>query len=584
MCLNPKITPELKTVLDQRLSEINPNLEKKRSRKTCLSETAYKRWWNRYVQVFTELDTEDIHYEYYQGHACLHLEGRYASNAFSRQARELKRASKAFEGEIKWLAPEQNCISCIVADPVNGTEDLIRKLHRLHEIFEEQLKRIYHAKSSFRPLTGTYTPPQSPASRLDTGTDTVSLRNCKIEELMNLPLAIPDYQRIYCWDQKEIVALWEDLNGIIADRPYHLGTIILQHRENRYEVVDGQQRLVTLTLLLWGLGYTGSLPLLAQRFQDTDAIRHVANAKAVIRSLIQPLPDNELQDRIIGCVTFSVLVVEGENLDLACTFFSNQNSKGVKLTDFDLLKAHHLRYISAERQAIHVASKWTELTAGRENDGPQIEKSLGQHIYRMRKLIRKQNFNEFGHYIRDEFRAAPLMDDIPPFGERLDYYEPIQGGAHFFAFAEHFNNRYAQYIETKQVETLRRHFGGRHKVYSEIAESLLFAYYLKFGTPYLSEALFCILLTLSEHRYQKARALPDMVQRYALDSNLIQMLEFSSSPTFFFAESLRAVGTGAGYYDLTGVRWNFYKQLCELFAELKDFSDSTIIKRIEDEF
>ncbi len=49
----------------------------------------------------------------------------------------------------------------------------------------------------------------------------------------------------------------------------------------------------------------------------------------------------------------------------------------------------------------------------------------------MRKLIRKQNFNEFGHYIRDEFRAAPLMDDIPPFGERLDYYEPIQGGAHF---------------------------------------------------------------------------------------------------------------------------------------------------------
>ncbi len=75
-----------------------------------------------------------------------------------------------------------------------------------------------------------------------------------------------------------------------------------------------------------------------------------------------------------------------------------------------------------------------------------------------------------------------------------------------------------------------------------------------------------------------------MVQRYALDSNLIQMLEFSSSPTFFFAESLRAVGTGAGDYDLTGVRWNFYKQLCELFAELKDFSDSTIIKRIEDEF
>lgn len=584
MSLNPNITPELKTVLDQRLSEINPNLKKKRSRKTNLSETAYKRWWNRYIQVFTELDTEDIHYEYYQGYVCLHLEGPYASNAFSRQARELKRASKAFEGKIKWLAPERYCISCIINEPVNETEDLIRKLHRLHEIFEEPLKRIYLAKSDFRPLTGTYTPPQAPALRLETGTDTVSLRNCKIEELMNLPLAIPDYQRIYCWDEKEIAALWEDLNGIVADRPYHLGTIILQHRENRYEVVDGQQRLVTLTLLLWRLGYAGSLPLLTQRFQDTDAIRHVANAKAVIHSLTQNLPDNELMDRIIGCVTFSVLVIEGENLDLAYTFFSNQNSKGVKLSDFDLLKAHHLRYISAERQAIHLASKWTKLTAGRENDAPQIEKSLRQHVYRMRKLIRKQHFNEFGHYIRDEFRAAPLMDDIPPFGERFDYYEPIQGGAHFFAFAEHFNNRYAQYVETKQVGALRRHFGGRHKVYSEIAESLLFAYYLKFGTPYLSEALFCILLTLAEHRYQKERALPEMVQRYARESNLIQMIEFSSSPTFFFAESLRAVGTGALDSNLTGVRWDFYKQLCELFAELKDFSDSSIIKRIEDEF
>ena len=80
MSLNPNITPELESELNRRLSEINPNLKKK----TFLSETAYKRWWNRYVQVFTELDTEDIHYEYYQGHACLHLEGRSEPRKHSR--------------------------------------------------------------------------------------------------------------------------------------------------------------------------------------------------------------------------------------------------------------------------------------------------------------------------------------------------------------------------------------------------------------------------------------------------------------------------------------------------------------------
>ena len=223
-------------------------------------------------------------------------------------------------------------------------------------------------------------------------------------------------------------------------------------------------------------------------------------------------------------------------------------------------------------------------TAGRGNDGPQIEKSLGQHIYRMRKLIRKAEFQRIRPLrIRDEFRAAPLMDDIRFSASDSTITNRFRAAHTFRLRRNHFNNRCPIYIETKQVERPTAFRRSPQKFIPEVAESLLFAYYLKFGTPYLSEALFCILLTLSEHRYQKARALPDMVQRYALDSNLIPRCSEFSRRLPLLPNPLRAVGTGAGDYDLTGVRWN-YKQLCELFAELKDFSDSTIIKRIEDEF
>ena len=39
---------------------------------------------------------------------------------------------------------------------------------------------------------------------------------------------------------------------------------------------------------------------------------------------------------------------------------------------------------------------------------------------------------------KEEFSAALIIPEIPPFGEQFEYYEKIQGGTHFFAYAEHF--------------------------------------------------------------------------------------------------------------------------------------------------
>ncbi|MCP2031149.1 hypothetical protein L1277_001240 [Okibacterium sp. HSC-33S16] len=61
---------------------------------------------------------------------------------------------------------------------------------------------------------------------------------------------VPDYQRKYSWDKDtQVVDFWRDLSGGITQKEYFLGLVILSDGPDRLEVVDGQQRLVTLTIL-----------------------------------------------------------------------------------------------------------------------------------------------------------------------------------------------------------------------------------------------------------------------------------------------------------------------------------------------
>jgi uncharacterized protein with ParB-like and HNH nuclease domain len=66
--------------------------------------------------------------------------------------------------------------------------------------------------------------------------------------------AVPHYQRDYTWNQDQWMELWSDVNSAFeSDREYFLGSFVLntenlaQHKV--YEIVDGQQRLTTFTIL-----------------------------------------------------------------------------------------------------------------------------------------------------------------------------------------------------------------------------------------------------------------------------------------------------------------------------------------------
>lgn len=72
---------------------------------------------------------------------------------------------------------------------------------------------------------------------------------------------IPPYQRAYSWGKELCETLFEDIKQAYttnSDQGYFLGNIVLArssaHR-NSLEVIDGQQRLITLTLLIKALTY-----------------------------------------------------------------------------------------------------------------------------------------------------------------------------------------------------------------------------------------------------------------------------------------------------------------------------------------
>jgi len=377
-------------------------------------------------------------------------------------------------------------------------------------------------------------------------------------------LRIPDYQRTYCWEEKNVIRLLNDIKHH-SHNDYHMGSIILHARQdgdrcNIYDVVDGQQRLVTLALLLLQLG-KDDIQLLSERFESEIAQQYIAHNKWLIENYIAK-EDFDIQ-QILENLCFSVLILNSRNLDLAYTFFTSENGKGKALSDYDLLKSHHLRFIQIQEQAEHLAERWDSIIRESENDNTanQLGRTFEIYLFRLRKWMRKKEWNnDSKRKVKNEFEASPMIPNIPPFGEQFHFYESIQGGTHFFAFAEHFIQRYNEYSYTFAYKVLHQHLNSeKHWWYRDAIEALLFGYFLKFGQLYMNEA--CILITrlISDHRYVKFRAYLNSVLEYAANTEIIMMIDQATSPTFFLAEIDAKVKRLPKYDTLKGTRERYNK-------------------------
>ncbi len=62
---------------------------------------------------------------------------------------------------------------------------------------------------------------------------------------------VPRFQRDYAWDQEQWEDLWADIETLDEEHYHYMGYIVLQRKEKYdFDVIDGQQRLVTMSLII----------------------------------------------------------------------------------------------------------------------------------------------------------------------------------------------------------------------------------------------------------------------------------------------------------------------------------------------
>lgn len=67
--------------------------------------------------------------------------------------------------------------------------------------------------------------------------------------ISNATFEVPQFQREYSWGLDEVTDFWNDLKNNMDSDTYFIGLVILTDQGGRKHVVDGQQRLITLSLL-----------------------------------------------------------------------------------------------------------------------------------------------------------------------------------------------------------------------------------------------------------------------------------------------------------------------------------------------
>lgn len=503
---------------------------------------------SRYIQIMIQEYDEDIHYEYridgaWKGRVELHFEGKWKK----KYASLIELLIEHTEGreDLIW---EEWCwgYRCRHSKEIDTIEDLCQTLSEMKTTFDpffsESQESTSKATAQELPSDSSWTPSDNQ----------VDLYERRYAEVARLHLTIPNYQRIYCWEERHVKCLLDDVFEHIAsagDTPYRLGTLILRAHDGHYDIIDGQQRLITLALLLSALGIKTSL--LKEKLTSKQSKAYVAYNKHLIQKYVdRRIPQagkrTEQAESLLQRIELSVLILQNTSIDLAYTFFSHQNSRGVALSDYDLLKAHHLRYIPLgnEGQAQHITEVWNQMIeegrqVGQETH-PDYVRTLDTYIYRLRKWMRKAECDDrTGNYrIKRAYEAAALIDEIPPFGESFHFNEPIQGGAHFFSYVERHRHKYHAFCQTKEYSTLHTTMqGGSFQWYRDAIESVLFAYFLKFDSYYLSEALVLIMRIVLQHRYEHARAMKASIVHHVGASELVLGIAQATSPTFFLADA-----------------------------------------------
>ena len=257
-------------------------------------------------------------------------------------------------------------------------------------------------------------------------------RDAEGKPISDINLVIPNYQRPYKWTGKNAIQLLDDIIEAKNQNKetYRVGTLILHknEKESIYNIVDGQQRTITFSLLLKVLG-ADPIPFLEQPLVDNPYnTRNIPNNFRTLERRVANMADGrertDLRDYVIN--NCELIVVITEDISDAFQFFDSQNARGKKLYPHDLLKAYHLR----EMNDMDIAE--TEKVVKDWEDLPQKSLSLlfSDYLYRIKEWTNGNKAWELSEHNINKFKGITRKDNYP--------YAQFFKGA--FAFADNVNH------------------------------------------------------------------------------------------------------------------------------------------------
>ena len=286
----------------------------------------------------------------------------------------------------------------------------------------------------------------------------------KVGELLKKGnLRIPSYQRPYKWNRKHIRNLFYDLRDAMGKKEYQIGSVILHENDGHLDIVDGQQRLISISLFLHLLddleNYKGANQLLSAAEFGELSCYHASENYNEWKNLTQLVGENQAKDIcnfLLENCAISVITMPQERLSEAFQLFDSQNNRGKSLEPHDLLKAYHLRKQDSEDERI--VEKWEQFVEDKELS---LKELFDKHLFRMRRWSRGETGltnKRYGSYLRftedyiDDFKGVDLNQNFP----YLELYRHIENLPMSITMPIIDGSKFFEYIESAH-ETIKEH-------------------------------------------------------------------------------------------------------------------------------
>ena len=437
-----------------------------------------------------------------------------------------------------------------------------------------------------------------------------------IKELFKIfCLNIPEYQRPYKWTEKNVYQLIDDIIENEEKSAYRIGTIVIHDnkKDGTLDIVDGQQRTITLFLLAYALypklesnsDLQNHVLYKGDNLSDYRPVSHfsfsniitkqnvIKNYNAISRRIDDLTNEKFLRFFFNKCQFVKVVI---NDVSEAFQFFDSQNARGKDLEPHDLLKAYHLRemnHSSSEQEMKEVVNSWENM------DTNELSDLFSQYLYRIKnwskglsaRYFTKDDVEAFkgmspnleedfpytelyriAHFYVDEFNASchsKIHHKTFDFPFQID--QAIINGKRFFEYVTFYSKMVRKIKNTRSNGILKliNEYDNSNRTGDKYVRNLFYCalifYVDKFGEKFLDRMIDKLFVWAYSLRLKLYSVGIDSVDNYALDlaHSQIQMFKLirdANKPQDILNVQLE---------NLTDIKATKEEKLVEKFEELK---------------